>query len=332
MHGGQILIESEYKKGSTFIVKIPLDDSILKLDHVEIAKDNTLKNTNFVIEKEALLYDLRNMDYSILSDDTMPDRAQNQVILIVEDNKTLRKQIHDELADRYIVREAVNGAEGLEKAKKYMPDLIITDIMMPEMDGVEMCRRIKTNINTSHIPILMLSAKASAEHQIEGLNTGADDYISKPFNLDLLLAKINSILKTREGLRKRYRNQLSIIPEEITVTNADENILKRLLEIIEENLSNPDLSANTFVTQIGMSRSVLYAKLKELTGQSVNEFVRTVKLKKASQVMVQNQKNISEVAYMFGFNTPQYFTKCFKEEFGIPPKDFIARHTEKKQN
>jgi signal transduction histidine kinase/DNA-binding response OmpR family regulator len=319
LHKGSITVESEVGTGTTFIVHIPIDEKAYLQDgNADFTLVPNSVHKNLQVEGSVTCYELPSV--SGLSD---------YCILIVEDNTDLRTFLKREISEFARVITAGNGEEGYKKAEQEFPDIILTDVMMPVMDGVEMCRRLKTNVNTSHIPVLMLSAKASVEHQIEGLRTGADDYLSKPFNLDLLLVKINSVLKTREDLRKRYRNELSIMPAQMTVTNADENVLKRMLEVIEENISNPDLSANTFVTEIGMSRSVLYAKLKELTGQSVNEFVRTVKLKKASQVILQNRKTISEVAYMFGFNTPQYFTKCFKEEFGVPPKDFIMRHAEK---
>ncbi|HEY4789223.1 MAG TPA: two-component regulator propeller domain-containing protein, partial [Bacteroidales bacterium] len=303
MHGGQILIESEYKKGSTFIVKIPLDDSILKLDHVEIAKDNTLKNTNFVIEKEALLYDLRNMDYSILSDDTMPDRAQNQVILIVEDNKTLRKQIHDELADRYIVREAVNGAEGLEKAKKYMPDLIITDIMMPEMDGVEMCLRVKEDLDVCHIPVIMLTAKGTLENKIEGFEKGADEYLSKPFSMDLLKVRINNLIQSRDTLRKKYSaSKIFTSAKDYTTNNLDEAFLEKATKLVLENIDEPDFSLVDFYAKLGMSRTTFFLKINSLTGQNPVNFIRTIRLKYAAKVLLENKSSVKDVSYKCGFS------------------------------
>lgn len=312
IHKGNISVESKKGEGTRFIIILPVDEKVYQnSEFIEMAPwINELKVYQDEKTADKLLNISFNADYRIL---------------VVEDNNDLRKFLKQEISEYAKVITATNGEEGYKLAEQELPDIILTDVMMPVMDGIELCKRLKTNVNTSHIPVIILSSKASVDSQIEGLNTGADDYIPKPFNLELLLTKINTVLKSREALRQLYRDKLSIIPAEITVTNADENILRKLIGIIEEKISEPDLSATILASEIGMSRSVLYAKLKEITGQSVNEFVRTVKLKKASLALIQNNKTVSEIAYMFGFNTPQYFTKCFKEEFGTTPKEFASK-------
>lgn len=316
IHKGEITVVSTEGKGSCFIITLPAHKNAY--NHAEVLELSPGQINAKLYPDEGISGDHFSLD------DTLKGEYS---ILVVEDNNDLRNFLKSEISKYAKVYAAVNGAEGLIMAESELPDMIITDVMMPEMNGIELCKHIKNNINTSHIPVIILSAKASVDSQIEGMKTGADDYIPKPFNLSLLLAKIHSVLKTREVLRQHYRMQPLIIPAEITVTNADETFISTLVKAVEERISEPDLSASLLTSVLGMSRSVLYAKLKEITGQSVNEFIRTVKLKKASQVLLQNNNTVSEVAYMFGFNTPQYFTKCFKEEFGTTPKEFASKLT-----
>ncbi|HEX2922259.1 MAG TPA: ATP-binding protein [Bacteroidales bacterium] len=313
IHKGNISVESKEGSGTKFTITIPAGKNpypgitvVLPDKEPEEIESGKLLSCNVTMPQNFEL----DPDYKVL---------------LVEDNSDLRNFLKSEISKYTKVIIAGNGDEGFKLAEAELPDIIITDVMMPVMDGIELCKLLKSNLNTSHIPVIILSAKASLDSQIKGINTGADDYIPKPFDLSLLLAKIHSVLKSREALRRHYRTQLSIIPSEITVTNADEGFLKKLIDIVEERIAEDDLSANLIAALMGMSRSVLYAKLKEITGQSVNEFTRSVKLKKASMALLQNNKSISEIAYMHGFNTPQYFTKCFKEEFGTSPKEYASR-------
>ena len=217
-----------------------------------------------------------------------------------------------------------NGREALEWIGKEPPEIIITDVMMPEMDGIELCRQVKEDIRTSHIPVILLTARDSEESKIEGLKTGAVDYISKPFNPEELVQKVKNILHTRSKQWDIFRNKLLVEPSEITVTSHDEKFLREAVDIVERHIEDVDFDVSRFVEETSMSRSVLYRKMKALTGQSVNEFINTIRLKRAAQLLSQNKLSISETAYMVGFNDPQYFSKCFRKQFGTTPTRYAS--------
>lgn len=246
-------------------------------------------------------------------------------VLIVDDNADIRAYLRTILQDKYQVNEAANGQQGLAIANEIVPDLIVSDVMMPVMNGLEFCQRVKSGTATSHIPVILLTARALSQHQIEGYESGADAYITKPFSADVLLARIGNLLKSRLVLKTLFvqehnkdHEKASNTPQ--TIIKEDAFLLK-FHDYIEKNLSDSDLSVETIGAELGLSRVQLYRKMKALTGQSPVELLRTARLQKGRELLQTTGKNVSEIAYEVGFTAPSYFTKCFKDEFGISPSD-----------
>jgi len=215
-----------------------------------------------------------------------------------------------------------NGQEGFDLALKHMPDLIITDVMMPEIDGIELTRKIKKNEITRHIAVILLSARSAIESQREAIGEGAIDYITKPFKIDLLQLKIRSILADREMLHAKYKNALISPSVEIVYSSADEKFMKKLYELVKQNIDEPDFDVDQIVDQIGMSRAQLYRKLNSLTGQSVKEFVRNIRLRSAAELLHKGDLRVGEIMGMVGISNRAYFVKCFKEMYGVNPSDY----------
>jgi YesN/AraC family two-component response regulator len=220
--------------------------------------------------------------------------------------------------------EAGNGKEGWQQAASLLPDLIVSDIMMPEMDGIELCRKIKTDKRTSHIPVILLTARAAEEQRREGYQIGANDYVTKPFNFEILQARIRNLIAQQEAFRKSFGKVLEVAPGEIQITSLDEKLIAKAIGLVEKNMGNPDFSVEELSRELGMSRVHLYKKLLSLTGKSPIEFIRTVRLKRAAQLLEKSQLTVSEIAYQVGFNNPKYFTKYFKEEFSVLPSLYAA--------
>jgi signal transduction histidine kinase/DNA-binding response OmpR family regulator len=250
------------------------------------------------------------------------------IILVVEDNPEVRKYIRGSLEPHYSVVEAGDGREGLEKAKKMIPDLIISDIMMPEMDGYELCRTIKTEIKTSHIPVILLTAKASEESVIQGLETGADDYITKPFNSRILLSRIKNLVELRRQLQQRIQGQMLLQPVEISVSSMDREFIRELQEMIEKNLDDPEFNVEALSKKLYMNRATLYRKIMALTGETATEFIRSYRLKRAAQLLKGNFGNVTEVALEVGFSNMAYFTRCFKKKFHQLPSTYQAAESQ----
>jgi len=214
---------------------------------------------------------------------------------------------------------------GWNKAIEKYPDLVISDVMMPEMDGFELCHKLKSDENTSHIPIILLTAKADIDSRIEGLEFGADDYISKPFDDKELRVRVKNLIEQRKKLREKFTRMIEIKPGEIAATSMDEQFLKRLLDVFENHISEADYSTESFANEIGMSRSNLYRKIQALTNQSTNDFIRSLRLKRAAQLLRKSTGTVSEIAYAVGFNSPSHFSKIFRQQFGQSPSNF-ANH------
>ena len=254
-------------------------------------------------------------------------RNRNELALIIEDNEDLQVYIRDILKADHQVQIASNGAEGIDLAIQLIPDLIISDLMMPKLDGIELCRQLKTDERTSHIPIVMLTAKASQNARIEGLETGADDYLVKPFDKKELQVRVKNLIEQRRQLRERYSRQVTLQPRQIAVTAADERFLEKVMKLMEDNIENSAFSVEEFSREIGMSRTQLFRKMQALTNQSVSEFVRDFRLKRAASLLGQRAGTVTEIAYQVGFNNLSYFAKCFKELFGQSPSEYLAAHT-----
>lgn len=248
--------------------------------------------------------------------------AAKPLVLVVDDDHDLCNYIADSLKHSFRVIQAANGREGIEKAIEFSPDVIISDVMMPETDGLELCTRIKSDIETSHIPVILLTARAEAENFIEGLDSGADDYISKPFNIKIIEAKVRSLIENRKRLRTLFAGSLVPVPREITTTRSDEIFLNKAIKLIEENINNFDWGVKEMASQLCISRSLLHKKLTAIVDQSAVDFITSIKMKKSALMMHQNDLNISEVAYSVGFNDPKYFSRCFKKHFGKTPSEY----------
>ena len=316
-HGGEIELESEWGKGSCFRVSIPV---VTSMPH---QKDTTHLSEEFV--NEYIANDHPEKDETEVQYKSQEDKPK-PVLLIVEDDGDLNDFLVSGLADEFQTINAFNGKEALESAKKQNPDLILTDIMMPEMDGFEFCQLIRKDINTSHIPVVFLTAKTMQEDEIKGLKLGAVDYIYKPFNLVSLRLKIRNILATRQQIQEQIRKEQILEPESIELSSLDEIFLKNAVESVSRNMDNPNFDVEAFSRELGASSNQVYRKIKALTGQTAKEFIRTQRLKMAASLLAQRKRSISEVIYMVGFTSPSYFTRCFKEFYGCTPKEYMENN------
>lgn len=329
LHHGEARVESELGKGSDFIVVIPREqegDSQVIHNDVDIV-DNSVNASapegKNVIDKSVLQYiddgdRSRGKVQQLVSENT-----NRPTVLVIDDNTDIRQYERTLLQDEYIVLEAADGKEGLAVALKEVPDLVICDVMMPVMDGLEFTKQLKTNTATSHIPVIMLTAKNLEEHRAEGYEHGADSYITKPFHSKVLLARIENLLRQRQLLKNLYHGTKEAEKEisEAHLEDRDKQFLKQLQAIIQQNLSDSEFGVEDMGQQIGLSRVQLYRKVKAMTGSSVVDLLRKARLAKARRLLETRSMSVSEVAYEVGFSAPSYFTKCFKEEYGMLPGD-----------
>jgi signal transduction histidine kinase/DNA-binding response OmpR family regulator len=246
-------------------------------------------------------------------------------ILIVEDNQDLQVHLFDLFHLEYNVYVGSDGIEGLHLASQKKPVLIISDVMMPKMNGTEMCRRLKSDILTSHIPIIMLSAFNSQEQKYEGMESGADVYVEKPFDPDYLKLQVKNLIQSREAIRLAFSKKITAEPGTVQISSTDELFIQKAIQIIEKNMDNNEFNVESFVAEIGIGRTVLYQKIKALTDLSVNEFIQNIRLKRAAQLLKDSDLSISEIAYSVGFNDPKYFSTCFKKNFSLSPTEFVSR-------
>lgn len=315
LHHGFIFVESKLNKGTKFKIELPLDEEFYKELGAEITPgfDDSMNFINKVPAK----------DSDSETEEEKFNREESPLILVVEDNEDIRKYIKESLDRPMRIIESSNGKEGLEKAFVNIPDLIISDVLMPEMNGIELCEKLKTDERTSHIPVILLTARSATENKVEGLETGADDYITKPFSTAELQARINNLIKQRKNLRKQYRKEIIFDPKDMAVTSTDEKFLIKVFEIIEQHISDYNFTVEGFAKEIGFSRMQLHRKIHALTDQSANELIRSYRLKKAARLLVKKAGNISEVAYEVGFNNPSYFASSFKNLFGYSPSEYL---------
>jgi len=320
LHKGIIFVSSEPGKGSCFTVLLPADKEVYSNDQIvdsaEKAPSHAPIETVNLLQSDESNHE---MDFSD-NDQTI----EKPIILLVDDNSELRDFIKKGLGKKYRFIEAEDGDQGFTLALHQLPDLIISDIVMPGTDGIALCRKLKEHPNTEHIPIIMLTARSAEETRMEGFLSGADDYISKPFSISLLEIRISNILNARKKLWNKFRKELLMQPSELAVEHPDEVFLKKAMDIVEKYISDSSFDVRTFVKEMGMSRSVLYRRLEAVTGQSVNEFIRIIRLKRAAQLLSMNTYSVAEVAYEVGFNDPQYFSKCFHKYFHCTPSQYAA--------
>lgn len=240
----------------------------------------------------------------------------------------MRAYLRENLVESYKVYEAADGERGLKQGIKQMPDLIISDVMMPKMDGYELCGKLKSDARTSHIPVILLTARADAESKIEGLETGADDYLAKPFDVRELRVRVKNLIEQRRKLWENFRQGNIVTLQEFPLTSLDAQLLERAVEIVERHIADSDFSTDTFGKTLGLSRSQLHRKLSALTGQSTHQFIRTIRLKRAAQLLQHHTGNVSEIAYQVGFNSLSHFARVFREMYGVSPSAYASKHSD----
>ena len=324
LHHGRIELESREGEGSAFSIYLPTEETAYRPE--EIAT-----RTNAIGEQQ--VYTTNNQDMyivdtedekEVIKEETAEsDGTRKEKILIVEDNPDIRRYLSDELGKSYHISEAGNGEEALALMKEQEADLILTDVMMPVMDGLQLCKQIKQNLRTCHIPIIILSAKADLKEQLEGLQVGADDYIPKPFSMAVITTKIRNLFRTRHQVIEHYSNSLEVEPEKVALNPMDEELLKKAVAIVEKHMDDVEFSTDDFAREICMSRSNLHLKLKALTGDTTNDFIRKIRFNRACKLLKEERYTVAEISAMVGFNTPSYFSTSFKKYFGCLPSEYI---------
>ncbi len=322
LHYGKITAESQMDVGTTFTVFLPMGKEHLKPnDLVESVKQ--VKSVNWENQQEQFA---ESYIQETITDDNIENEDSKPLLLIVEDNDDLRSYVRSYLTDNYLITEAIDGEMGLEKAIERIPDLVISDVMMPKMDGIELTERLKEDERTSHIPVILLTAKAAREDKLEGLQTGADDFLTKPFDPQELLIRISNLIGQREKLKEKYKSRFVFAEarESDEPMSSDDKFLRKASHFIEQNLADSDLNVERFAQQMAMSQSQLYRKLKALTDLSPNEMIRSVRLQRAANLLLHHSGNIAEIAYEVGFNNPSYFSECFQKQFGKLPSEYTG--------
>ncbi len=312
MHGGDISVSDNLPKGSVFTLTLPVDGCSAQSD-----PEKTSGASGTPAEPPA--------PENTSEESSAADSPAT--ILIVDDNEEYRDFIADTLSKDYTIFKAGNGREALDIMAKGNISLIVSDVMMPVMDGMELCRQVKTNIRWSHIPVILLTAKTAEEYRLEGLELGADDYLTKPFNLKFLQLRIKKFIDLFERNHRMFSNKLDVSPSEITITSLDEKLVEKAIRIVEEHMSDSDFSVELLSSELALSRGYLYKKLMAITGKGPAEFIRTIRLKRARQLLEQSQMQVAEIAYMCGFNSPRRFAQNFKNEFGMLPSEFLKGRT-----
>lgn len=321
-HMGNLFVRSQKNKGSQFRILLPVGDKHLSEEQKipEIKEQGKKNHLHVQILAES---DETKLDQESLVFDTLDKgKDKKNTVLVVDDDVELNNYVSKHLSKNFNIIQAANGRTGWEKVIKYEPDLIVSDVMMPEMDGMEFCSRLKTEISTSHLPVILLTAKSEVEDFIDGLETGADDYIAKPFNADILTAKIKSLIDNRNKLRSLFLNSPKVKVSEITTTKTDSKFLQKAIGVVEKNIQDTSFDITKFTKEMYVSRSLLHKKLKALTDMSASEFIKNCRLKRAAEYLLDSELTISEVAYETGFNDPKYFTRCFNKQYGTSPSKF----------
>jgi len=319
LHGGNITVVSEPGKGSCFTVEIPI--MLLEELQTPINELEILVATGSSDEIEDIReISMHEIPVPVLS-------SKKLTILIIEDNEDFRFYLKDNLKAVYNIIEASNGKSGWQKALQFHPALIVSDIIMPEMDGIELCRKVKTDPRTSAIPVILLTAKTTDENRLEGYQTGASDYITKPFNFEILQSRIKNLLNQQASLRKTFEKKVEAQPADIQVVSENEKFISLALEIVEKNMDNDAFSVEELSKKLYISRVGLYKKLFAITGKTPIEFIRTIRLKRAAQLLEKTNMTISEIAFEVGFNNPKYFARYFKAEYGKLPSVYQSEHS-----
>ncbi|MCL1941937.1 MAG: response regulator, partial [Candidatus Azobacteroides sp.] len=300
LHHGTLYLDASSDDLNVFVLKLP----IKQLSSIILQKENANREAD--TEEKTTSY-------------------SKPVLLIVEDDKEMIQFLYGRFKHSYHTIKASNGKTALEILEKEEVDIVVTDIMMPEMDGLQLCREIKSNVNYSHIPIIMLTVKADLKSKIEGLDAGADAYVEKPFSLEHLSAQISNLLSNRNKVKQAFINSPDRNIGSIALTKADENFLERVTQIIHKNLSDTYFSVDLLSDELHMSRSSLHRKIKGISELTPNDFIQLVRLKKAAELLKEGSYRINEICFLVGFNSSSYFSKSFKKQFGMSPKDFVKK-------
>ncbi len=311
LHKGSISLSDDNESGASFKLEIGVSKQLFNIDDIVddyVTPDETKEH--FIVEEKP-----------VQSQTEDAENEEKPLVLIVEDNPDVMLYLKDILSPYFKTETATNGVKGMEKASATLPALIVSDVMMPEMDGFSFCKKVKDNFITSHIPVILLTALDGVESKVEGNEHGADGYITKPFDKQVLISRINNLVQSRKQLKARFTEQWDFV-EEIATGSADKQFIKRAADKVEELMNDPHFNVSLMVKEMKVSRTLLHMKLRELTGQSTSEFIRTIRLKQAAKLLKQGDKNISEVTYAVGFNDPKYFSKSFKNLFGLTPTLF----------
>ena len=317
LHRGTVQVESGKGKGTCFRVILPMKQE-------GEVKGLTEKNEALEILQEGAVLDAGQETLHQWTENTgVEESADKEMVLVIDDNQDVRDYVKMLLQDKYVVVEAVNGLEGVKQAMKYVPDVVVCDVMMPVMDGIACCKRLKSELQTSHIPVLMLTAYGMDEQRIQGYDSGADAYLTKPFNAKLLMTRIRNLIDNRKRLKS--------LAEDVTgggkqsLGEVDKGFVEKLKTLIDEKMGDSELSVEDLGAELGLGRVQLYRKTKSLTGYAPNELLRIARLKKAASLLASSEKTVAEITYEVGFSSPSYFTRCYKDYFGESPSEFLKR-------
>jgi len=323
LHKWEIFVESESEKGTEFILHIPMQDDYLSEDEkVKIESGTIFSDTKINKTENTQFNPSVSEDYEQTG---MGDSGNKPVVLIVDDSDDVRKYLSSLLENNFTICEAVNGGEGIKAATKLLPDLVISDVMMPLMDGIEFCRSIKSEWQTSDIPVILLTAKASSESKIEGLETGADDYLTKPFDSRELFTRIKNLLEQRKRLREKYSKDIDNLSKTNGLSDADDEFIKKTLELIEKKLDKTNFGTEQLAKDLFVSRTQLHRKILSITGQAPGEFVRLTKLKHAAKLLIGGKLSVTQIAYEIGFSSPSQFTRAFTKQFNCLPSEYPSK-------
>jgi len=317
LHGGKIEVSSKIEQGTVFKVSIPLGNKHFSPDQIQLEdnitesfSDESIHDTKLFVEQQNIIEDVKTNDV----------KSRNLKLLVVEDNETLREMLVGIFEPYYQVIAVSDGLDGLTLAKEEMPSIILSDVMMPKMTGIDMCKAIKSDIETCHIPVVLLTAKTAVEYALEGLRIGADDYITKPFNVNILISRCNNLVNSRIILQEKFSKQPQVTPQMLVTNPMDKALLDKALTIVEKYIEDPGFNVNVFASEMCMSRTNLFSKIKAVTGQTPNDFITIIRLKKAALLLKNNPDlNITDISTMTGFSSRRYFSKCFKDFYNIAP-------------
>jgi CheY-like chemotaxis protein/two-component sensor histidine kinase len=326
LHRGRIDVHSHEGKGTEFIIRLPMGKGQLEPDEIVELSETDLERSGHIGDDKIGMMEISGAEpgEATIEQGIEPESLERNIILVVEDSADTRDYIKSSLEAEYRVVEAKDGKEGIQKAQEIIPDLIVSDIMMPGADGYELCRVLKNDVRTSHVPVVLLTARAEEQDILRGLETGADDYITKPFNTKMLGARIKNLIDLRSHLQKTQKRSMALQPVKMPVSIIDKEFFKKLQKVIEENISDPDFNVEEFCRKMDMSQPTLYRKIYALTGESPTDYIRSYRLKRGARLLKENFGTVLEVAFETGFSSANYFARCFKKKFHQSPSTFQA--------